>query len=132
MLAGATEAFFESLALEPAGKLPLTDEQSKDIKEVVDRMHGIGPGNVHGLYAALGCPFVLDELGWKGLRKGSVRKRLAALRNKRNKIAHGKAPQASQVKDVVKDQHFVESLAAALEKRMEDRIAEVTGSSFTW
>lgn len=132
MLAGATEAFFESLAAETAEKLPVTAEQAKDVKAMISGMHGIGPDKVHGLYAALGCPFVLDELGWKGLPKGSARKRVAALHTKRNKIAHGKAPQAAQVKDVVKDRQFVASLAVAMERITAARITEVTGSVFAW
>lgn len=132
MLAGATEAFFESLAAETAEKLPLTVEQSKDVKAMINGMHGIGPDKVHGLYAALGCPFVLDEIGWKGLPKGSVRKRVAALHTKRNKIAHGKAPQAAQVRDVIKDRQFVASLAVAMDKVMEARISGATGTAFTW
>lgn len=132
MLAGATEAFFESLAGETLERLQLTSDQSKDVKNLIKSMHGIGPDKVHGLYAALGLPFILDGLGWKGLPKGTARSRVAELHTKRNKIAHGKAPSAAQVKDVTKDRQFVESLAAAMEKATASRITQISGGKFIW
>lgn len=132
MLAGATEAFLESLALETGTHLQLSPNQTKDLKSAVDRMHGIGADKVHGIYAMLGCPFILDDLGWKGLPKGSVRDRLAELHKARNKIAHGSAPASARIVSVQHQRAFVRSLATAMEKATAARIADVTGKQFCW
>lgn len=132
MLAGATEAFFEALALEAAGQLNLTSAQEKDLKDAVSRMHGIGTDKVHALFAMLGCPFILDGLGWKGLPKGSVRARLAGLHLARNKIAHGNAPKNAQVVQVRGEIAFVVSLAKAMDNAVAARIGEVKGTPFNW
>lgn len=132
MLAGALEAYLESLALETGKYLNLTAQQSQDLKILTSNMHGISVGKIHGLYATLGCPFILDDFGWKGLPKGTVRSRLSQLHKARNQIAHGNAPEAAQVAKVQSQRVFVESLSKVLEKATAERISQVTGKVFSW
>ena len=132
MLAGAAEAFLESLAIEAADHLGLQQHQKKEIKEAADRLHGVGADGVNRLYAMLGMPFITDSLGWPGLPKGSVRYRLDQLRTARNKIAHGRAPKNARIVDADHLMTFVGSLAKALEEATAARISESTGTRFTW
>lgn len=131
-LAGALEAFFESLALETAQLLPLGTSQHADIKNAVKQLHGIGPEKVHGLYAMLGVPFILDELSWQNVQRGTVRERGAKLHTARNQIAHGRAPTNAQVAAAEAQRTLVENLAKAPEKVVAAKVKKETGASPAW
>lgn len=118
-IAGAVEAYVETLALETMGKLSLTAEQNAHIKEYASRLHGIGVRKIDELYALLGVPFVVDRLSWKNSTAGKARAKLEKLRRARNKIAHGAAPSSSRVKEASNYVTFARNFAAALERTVE-------------
>lgn len=100
MLAAGFEGFVEALATETGTHLALTPEQTRDLREQVSRSHGSNVSHIHNLLAAVGLPFILDTISWRGLPRGEVRAFVRELSTARNKIAHGAAPPSAQLKKV--------------------------------
>ncbi len=132
MLAAGFEGFVESLATETAGFLGLSAEQRKDLKDQVGRSHGSNIHHIHALFASIGMPFVLDEIGWRGLPKGEVRNLVKELSKARNQIAHGHAPPSSQLRNAQRHKNLIKRLAEELDKKASKRIQKQTGLSPPW
>lgn len=129
LLAGAIEGYVEAVVGETGTALKLTPQQSKDLKEQISRSHGANVHHVHALTASVGLPFVADTIGWKGLPKGGVRQLLGDLSTRRNKIAHGSAPEEARVVDVQRWRNLSARFADELDRKCAALVKDRTGSS---
>jgi len=128
LLAAAFEGYVESLVTETATHLALSAEQVRDLKTLVGRSHGSNIHHIHGLFATVGMPFVLDEIRWRGLPRGAVRTFVKDLSSRRNKIAHGTAPENARLADVQRWRKLVERLSNELDKKAADRVFSATNA----
>ena len=129
LLAGAMEGYVEAVVAETGAALKLTPQQTKDLKDQIGRSHGANVHHVHALTASIGLPFVADTIGWKGLPAGGVRQLLGDLSTRRNKIAHGSAPEEARVADVQRWRNLSARFADELDKKCAAVVKERTGSS---
>lgn len=129
MLSAAVEGYVESLVMETGTALLLSPAQQKDIKEQVGRSHGMNVHHVHHLTAMVGLPFVVDNVGWRGLPLGTARKLLSELARARNQIAHGRPPAKAQVTDLERWRNLVARLCDQLDEKAAAHVKDVTGKA---
>lgn len=106
-----------------------TSPLSKDFERQIEFSHGVSVRHLHQLTAVIGLPFVADSIGWKGLPKGGVRQLLADLSSRRNKIAHGAAPDEARVSDVLRWRKLCIRFADELDKKCAAVVLSKTGTS---
>ncbi|WP_448236156.1 hypothetical protein [Microbacterium paulum] len=129
LLAGAMEGYVEAVVSETARALSFTTQQMKDFERQIEFSHGVSVRHLHQLTAVIGLPFVADSIGWKGLPKGGVRQLLADLSSRRNKIAHGAAPDEARVSDVLRWRKLCIRFADELDKKCAAVVLSKTGTS---
>ncbi|WP_146081131.1 hypothetical protein [Pseudoclavibacter sp. AY1H1] len=128
LLAGAMEGYVEAVALETAGAMSFSPQQLSDFKRQVDMSHGVTVRHLHQITAVIGLPFVADEIGWNGLSQGGVRQLLVDLSSRRNKIAHGAAPDEARVSDVERWRKLCVRFADELDKKCAAAVQVKTGA----
>lgn len=129
LLAGAMEVYFEAVVEETAKMQGLTAAQLKELETQVRASHGANVHHVHRLTAQIGLPFVIDTIGWSGLPRGGGRKLLSDLAARRNRIAHGNAPEEARVQDVFRWRNLAARLADELDKKCAIAVKEKTGTA---
>lgn len=127
LLAGAIEGYVEAVVLETAEKLGLSTQQIKDLKAQIGRSHGANVYHVHQLTAQIGLPFIADSISWSGVRTGSVRTFLGELATRRNKIAHGSAPNGTMLREVERWRRYASGFADGLDRRCSEAVKNLTG-----
>lgn len=128
LLAGAVEGYVEAVVAETGGHLGLSAQQQRDLQAQIKRSHGANVYHVHQLTAQIGLPFVADQIGWQGLPAGGVRTLLSEIANRRNRIAHGNAPNTANVAEVERWRGLVATFADKLDKQCASAVKRKTGS----
>lgn len=127
LLAGAMEGYIEAVVAETGRALGLSTQQLKDLDRQINQSHGANVHHVHQLTAAVGLPFVADSIGWRGLPSGGVRQLLRELASRRNKIAHGSAPEGARVAEVQRWRNLSARFADELDKKCAATVKGRTG-----